>query len=495
MFDKQKIIAMTAALEEFVRIQPNIFILPEVWSGNLLPLLKRFNANVVGIMTNAPVNPEQNIIQTPSGNYPLINFQDIMSKLNAQTGIIISAAKQNPNPIFPMTFKFKNFSIEVPAFALTEEETIAIYDRLTTLGILTCYKNDGILGNMMDVSIRFARGMSTLIDSPYQDVKVQVWDKRDFWGGYAFKMPIYDVDDAAIVMQGPIEYKDNYTITTAKLYREWYPNAPLIISTWKNESTNEFREECKKIGVVLLENDLPSEKGVNNVNYQLESSLKGVEYATKNTSVKYALKCRTDWRLNRSDFLIYFKNLLRAFPPNGDKLNARIIVLETDIWIPFSIPDYLYFGEITDMNKLFSIPKMTIEEANKFNPNQGKRLSYKIHWKLMKLKLLQNFNTVSPRKLRNHNVAMSRVSPPEMFIMKSFYNINIAPIEPEKFLQIYWKFLRDYLIVVDDNDILFEWLKYQWLAYVIPSQYSTIRIAIGIDHARWLDIYLNYKDK
>ena len=490
MFDKQKIIAMTALLEKFVRTQPNIFIMPETWSWNVIPLLKRLNANVVGILTNAPVNPGQNMIQTPSGNYPLINFSVAIQNFDYRTCIIISSANQISAPVFVSKFDIGKLNVEVPSFALTDEEAMAIYDRITTLETVKRYKEDGIInGGINDISIRFARGMSTLIDSRYQDVKVQYWDRR------VFINPGYAVDDAAIVMQGPIEYKDNYTVTTAQLYRQWYPNAPIIISTWKNEATDAFREECKKIGVVLLENELPAEPGASHVNYQLESSRQGVEYAKQNTSVKYALKCRTDQRINRSDFLIYFKNLLRVFPTNGDKLNKRIVVMEYDRWTPFYICDFIYFGEITDINRLFNIPKMTVKELKeKRTPNKVKRF-FPIHNKLIKFRLFQNFSSVSSRKLRNYNVAMGVFIPPEIFIMKSFYNINIAPIEPSKFLQNYWKFMRDYLVVVDDNAILFERLKYQDRAYGIISYYNGIRACIGIDHARWLDIYLNHKDE
>ena len=488
MFDKQKIIAMMTLLEEFVRVQPNIFIMPESWSWNVIPLLKRLNANVAGILTNAPVNSEQKFIQTPSGNYPLINSQEILSKLNFQTGVIISSAKSVPNPNVATTLSIGEIKISIPAFVITDEEAMAIYDRIATLETLKRYKDDGIInGEINDISIRFARGMSTLIDSRYQDVKVQVWDRR------VFINPGYEVDDAAIVIQGPIEYKDNYTITTAQLYRQWYPNAPIIISTWKNEPTDEFREECKKIGVVLLENELPERVG-DTVNYQLESSRQGVEYAKKNTSVKFALKCRTDQRINRSDFLMYFKNLLKAFPPNGDKINERIIIMESDRWTPFFICDFLYFGEITDMYKLFNIPRRISKDEPPLR-SYGRNKFHPIRAKLIKFRLFQNFSTAPSRKLRNYNVAISKFIPAETFIMKNFYNINIAPVEPSKFLQTYWKFLRDYLIVVDDNAILFEWLKYHFWAHAITSYYNGIRACIGIDHARWLDIYLNHKDE
>ena len=486
MFDKQKIIAMTAALEEFVRVHPNIFILPEVWSFNLLPLLKRLKANVAGIMTNAPVNPEKNVIQTPSGNYPLINFQDILSKLNPQTGIIISSAKSMPNPNFFPTFSIGEIKISIPAFALTDEEALAIYDRLTTLEISKRYQEDGVITNMKDTTFRFARGMSTFINSRYQDIKVQIWDRSNF------KTPSYDVDDTAIVMQGPLEYKDNYTITTAQLYREWYPNAPIIISTWKNEATNEFREECKKIGVVLLENDLPAESGLHNVNYQLESSRQGVEYAKQNTSVKYALKCRTDQRLNRTDFLIYFKNLLKMFPPNGNKLNERILLGNASRWIPFFGGDFFYFGTVEDIHKIFNIPLQTKLESNYYHrmaprlqPLLGKLLPF-AHFRVQGIKY--------DRKFRNYSKMMFKLHNPEAFILRNFYHKYIEPIVPEKLLKIYWQFLKDYVVIANQSDLLLNWPKYpNKHSYDINIYYDISRDAM--DHARWLDIYLNYKDE
>ena len=494
MFDKQKIIAMTAALEEFVRIQPNIFILPEVWSGNLLPLLKRLKANVVGIMTNAPVNPEQNIIQTPSGNYPQVNFSVAIPSFDYRTGIIVSSSKQIANPLFISKFDVGTLSVEVPAFALTDEEAMAIYDRITTLETLKRYKDDGVIANSIsDISIRFARGMSTLIDSRYQDLKVQVCERLkstirtyDVNPGaiilrHDFKFPKYNVDDAAIVMQGPIEYRNDYTITTARLYREWYPNAPIIISTWKNEPTDAFREECKRINVIILENNLPIEEGVHNVNYQIESSFRGLEYVRKNRLAKYSLKCRTDQRLNRTDFFVYFKNLLKAFPNNGEKLKDRIIVFSVSDWIPFFCCDFCYFGQTEDVYKIFDIPMQTNKEKYFYW-----RTKSRFQFVEKKIEPLTRFkwNIKFNRKFRNFNILMNKFNPAEVFILKNFYDNHVNPIEGSKLTQIFLKFLRDYLIVVEKDSILLDWPKYQnEESYIIGSMGSYF----------WLDIYLNYK--
>ena len=485
MFDKQKIIRMTTELENFVRTFPNIYILPETFSANVLSLLKRLNVNVVAIIANAP-NPQPNVIRMPSGEYKLADLQTLLQNFNEKTGIIISSFKQIDNPIFAMKFNVEKLIIELPAFALTDEEALAIYDRLTTIQVMKQYQSDGIITNIKDMPIRFARGISTFIDSQFQDVKVQVWDRREF------KIPSYDeVDDAAIVMQGPLEYKDSYTITTARLYRQWYPNAPIVISTWKNEATENFSEECRKINVVLLENDLPDEPGSSNINYQLESSFKGVEYVKNNTSTKFALKCRTDQRINRTDFLPYFKNLLRTFSVKDSKINSRIILLGWSKWWPFFLNDFLYFGDIEDMNKLIGIPKQTKDE---------KEYLFQKKWHgLHKIAITNRFKPdlkiKESKKLHNFNIMMNCFRHSEIFILTSFYKKYIGSIDPSKLLQTYWKFLRDYLIIVDEQNILLDWPKYYGHgvfngAYNAKSYYDR-----GLDFSRWLDIYLNYKDE
>ena len=71
-------------------------------------------------------------------------------------------------------------------------------------------------------------------------------------------------------------------------------------------------------------------------------------------------------------------------------------------------------------------------------------------------KFLSKLEIKDTRKIRNFGVMMNKFNPPEIFILKSFCNKYVYPIEPTKLLQIYWKFLRDYLIVVEKSTLLFD---------------------------------------
>lgn len=52
----------------------------------------------------------------------------------------------------------------------------------------------------------------------------------------------YMVDNLAIVMQGPIRKEDNFTYNTVKYYRDIYPNAKVIVSTWIDEDANDIEK-------------------------------------------------------------------------------------------------------------------------------------------------------------------------------------------------------------------------------------------------------------
>lgn len=493
MFDKQKIIDMTQTIQEFLSAHKEIFILPDAWCGNILSLLKRLNVKVAGILTNAATDSIPPPIQTPIGQYPLVNFSTAVSLFSDKTGIIIFSAKQIPIPFCNTTFELGNSKIEIPSFALTNEEARAIYDRLTMIELLQQYHKDGLtISNIKDFAIGFGRGISTFIDSRHQDIKIQVWDRREF------KIPAYNDDDTAIVIQGPIQYLDNYTITTAQLYREWYPRAPIVISTWKNEATKDFLEECRKLNVVVLENDYPPHYVGYTTNLQLESSFQGVNYVKQNNLAKYTLKCRTDQRINRTDFIIYFKNLLKAFPPNGEKLKQRLLFFGACKWSPFTVCDFLYFGMTDDVIKLFDIPKQT-EEDGRFAKRIGTRM-LQVFRKMVKNALLPILDIKNSRKLKNYNILQNRWNAPECYIFKTFYTTHIDTIEPSKLLQTYWKFLRDYAIVVAQSDVILNWPKYTHYNWDMHTLRSAYLLAFyydrrGIEFSEWLNIYLNYKDE
>ena len=400
---------------------------------------------------------------------------------NEDTKIILLMSKPLKMVDTTLDFNVKGGKWTVYAFVMSVEETKPIYDRLTLLKIVRQYEEDGILKsgiNFNELAERFARGLTTMLHPQLQNFKYQLWDSNRY-----FK-PTYNFNDTAIVIQGPIVYDNNYTAETFKFYRSIYPNIPIVVSTWKDEATDDFRRECKENSIVLLENEPPKDRGYANLNLQLKSSYAGVKYVKENTSAKFVLKTRSDQRINYASFLVYFKNLLDTFPTKGDKLNRRIIFFSSFISnsLPFHPHDFLAFGYFEDIFKLYDI-EIDNDKINYFCKHRK--------W-IDKVPIPLQFDYDSVNKqskwLSKFNKLKSRIYLPEICIFRSFYEKYIAPVDDSKLFETNWKFTADYLILIDFESVHLDWSKYEFMRYNQKFNYG----GQGV-FSRWLDMYRNFK--
>lgn len=292
-------------------------------------------------------------------------------------------------------------------------------------------------------------------------------------------IPALYEDDVAIVMQGPIMYKDNLTVNILGLYRRWYPSVRIIVSTWENCIKEDFLSFCNINKIKLISNSEPERVDGWHISHQMKSSYAGVKYVSENyNDVRYVLKCRTDQYIFRYDFLTYFKNLLKIFPVNNNKLPGRIILLghyNSFRNVPFHLCDFIAFGHVKTICKLFDIHDYTGDK------NKDLELC-NIRNKQAKYEL---YNNDSEEVRRLWNGMNGEAFAPEMYIFSSFYNSNIESIDYEKYLEQYRKFLKDYVIIVDSSQLLFFWPKYSD-KYEINTCYSKYG---SLDFISWLEIY------
>ena len=478
MFDTVKVQRMLPEFEQFVRTHPEIYIIPQGVCQNIFALLRRFKIIARGLIINAPLPlPPQ-----PISGVPAMRPEDAFRNFNERTGVIMIQSKPQPVTQTGMIIALGDGKqLNIPMFVLTDDEALAIYDRLTMMRVLQQYAEDGV-GNLPPDQLmqKFARGLTTFLDPNFQNVKVQFIDIR------RRAMPKFELDDVGVVMQGPIVYENNYTIQTARQYRATYPNVPIVISTWKGEATEQFRAECNKHSIVLLENEYPPWVGFWHINCQLVSSLQGMKFLKENTPVKFALKTRVDQRFWRPDFLVYFKNMIKAFPPFGNRLWHRLISMKPcavmNEWMPFRLCDFMSFGAIDDMCKYYDLPLQDQTGEMRYtvlHSNRWERIKWILYINENKLRMSQK----NPYKLLNFNLMMNRFVDPETYIAKAFYRKYIAPIEPKQLLETYWKFLRDYVLLIDDSAIQFDWFKYDW-SYKMNEG--------GIDQSIWLNFCNNF---
>lgn len=250
-----------------------------------------------------------------------------------------------------------------------------------------------------------------------------------------------------IVIQGPILYKNDFTLETIKFYNKCFNNTTILLSTWEDELQFNL-SPFKNLGIEIIFNKKPSYRGINNINLQITSTKNGVLRA-KDLNVKYILKCRTDQRLYAPDSLEYLFNIINLFPVNRSKYDqeSRIVgpSLNTFKYRMYGLTDMLLFGSAKDMAKYWDIDI----DSRKFEHSQI--LDY-------------------GRTLRSY--AENKIAPEVYFSTKFLENIGRTL---EWTLRDSWICFKENFCVIDSSQLDLLWPKYyrienRWQSY--SSKYS-----------------------
>lgn len=160
-----------------------------------------------------------------------------------------------------------------------------------------------------------------------------------------------DYSAYAIVVQGPVMKKDNFTLETVLLYKKYFPNSLIVLSTWEGE--DEYCvEQAKRACVEVILNKKPQDTGPINVNLQIVSSGSGVKRAVE-TNRKYTLKTRTDQRFYNCGSLSFLSNLIKFFPigGSGSVQKGRLVGISINNSKKklYHFPDQFVFGYTEDV--------------------------------------------------------------------------------------------------------------------------------------------------
>jgi len=233
----------------------------------------------------------------------------------------------------------------------------------------------------------------------------------------------------AIVVQGPVIWKDDLTVETLKCYAEKVPHAEVILSTWESEDVARVRSMVPN-GIHIVLNQKPAVAGVLNINFQLRSTLGGVRRA-RELGADFVLKTRTDTRVHNPlacDFLVA---LLSEFPlDSGLAKVQRHRIISTNHskkYVPYFVSDQLVFGHIEDMLKYWEAP----EDSRQTVPS-----------------------VESPTVRREY--LDRRV--PEIYLVSSF--LNRLGIKPEWTMAAGWRVYARHFCIVDCAMLDFVWYKY-----------------------------------
>ena len=246
----------------------------------------------------------------------------------------------------------------------------------------------------------------------------------------------------AIVIQGPLVTEDDYTLETVRLYKRTCPGATIVVSTWEGACA----ETCSLIeaeGAHIVLSPPPEYSGVGNVNFQVVSTLAGLDLASK-LGCKRALKCRSDQRLARVNLISYFDGLLGLFPVDDSEFELgqreRIIygqgTVGGAVFLPFYLCDWYMYGDVDDLLSLFDFP------LQQFTVSRSERI-----------RQVEEFKTCC-NVLEYH----SKLAP-EMILTRNYVTKHENAEVPNT-VERSWDFVRANLVCVSHQDVQLHWPKY-----------------------------------
>lgn len=241
--------------------------------------------------------------------------------------------------------------------------------------------------------------------------------------------------ELAIVIQGLPELKEDFTLETIRIYKKIFPGALLIVSTWDTVS-KDILELYENEGCVIVINKSFTPCGYGNVNYQICTTLAGIRRA-KELGAIYTIKNRSDQRIYKPFAFEYLKSLLQILPVNHEHvpLKGRIVTVPSgggQMFNPFYLQDFFYFGYTDDLLKLFDIQYDNRNIAS--SPNY----------------LRETYKPCSHGQMCDSLI-------PEVYIIKKFLEKYITINETVKES---WSVTKDLFIIIDDDDLNLYWPKY-----------------------------------
>lgn len=276
------------------------------------------------------------------------------------------------------------------------------------------------------------------------------------------------LSSVAIVLQGPLLLENDFTVETVRFYRRCYPGATVIVSTWVGADAGAV-SRLEEAGAVVVLSELPDHCGHLNINYQVVNTLAGVKKAVA-LGAEYVCKTRTDQRFCHTDAIAHLLNLLRTFPICNDDFarpqKGRIVsgcMPYGDLFYPYAISDFFYFGYAEDIEQLFSMP---LDDRPKGAGGRG----------------------MSRRSISEEMIA------PEVQLIRSY--ISSMGGDNACTVEAHWRFMKNHMIMLSKDELGLYWPKYdeRYTENTINGTYYPEEVedsyhCYNFDFIRWLALY------
>ena len=290
----------------------------------------------------------------------------------------------------------------------------------------------------------------------YQTELLDFSDYQRIYRGVEFP----GLKDTGILLNGLIRHKEYYTINTIRWYRMLYPHVCICLSAWAGDLSAKEKDEIRDLDVHIIEQeDKYKNLDKGHLANQIISGRVGVDYL-KRKGIHYIFRSRTDVRVEKADFLIYFKNLIKTYQSVDIRQNERLVAIamaNTLVNIPFHMSDLAWFGSTDELTKMYSINWRSQEDRDflsAFANNMEKISKFNVAFhNLAECSYYSNEKEILGF-ISNEYTRYLLLNSEEICFAKGYASeyFNIAG-SYEDILNIYHKFIKDYCIVVDQDEI------------------------------------------
>jgi hypothetical protein len=160
------------------------------------------------------------------------------------------------------------------------------------------------------------------------------------------------MENCTILIQGKLD------LESYEHYISKFINCPVIISTW-SDTNIDFSNIPKNFKVTIA--PLPSESGNQNINYQITSTLNGLDLV----KTKYVIKLRGD------EYWSYPENIYESIQRYPDKLHCSSVFFRAWQYAEYHMSDHIIAGTADNIKLLFNSAKYNWEN-NRLNVSRWK---------------------------------------------------------------------------------------------------------------------------
>ncbi len=273
------------------------------------------------------------------------------------------------------------------------------------------------------------------------------------------------VNGFAIVMQGPVYEKYDFSLETLRIYRRLMPSATLIVSTWEDTPESQLAP-IRREGVEIVLSSAPLYPGILNINMQLESARAGIRHAIS-AGASWVVKTRTDQRMFAPNLPAYLVALAKAFPVKGtwpQRYRIFGLGMGTLKYGLYHLTDQTVFGCADDMLRYWSPPYREDQPRADWPTDPEERF--------VSVPVVEHYRLIAPESYFASQYLTSIGRSLEWTISDS------------------WAAFRDHFGVVDFSSTDFYWIKNQLFSLREDDRrYFSIDNRLTLDFKEWLLLY------